>query len=264
MKNIEIIKQSLLFPIKYYKHFIIVTVLFLISELSREHFLHLIPEDHIIPLFIISILLPLIVLGISLQIIFHAIDDKKGFPKLTLKSSIDEAAKDTVLELYYYGLALIITVLLSIPIGLFRNMGDFSSYLSNIMTRLEHLNPIEIIGAAHNIFLLNNIDPLIFSLIIFIIAFIIMFSLCTLCKIDLETNHNFKQIFNIKYVLSKVMKIGIKKYLEFLLLVIIICILVANIVQLIHSSYIGSFLSALLESFSLFFFLHSFAQLYPD
>ena len=89
--------------------------------------------------------------------------------------------------------------------------------------------------------------------------------MCTLGKIDMEINHNFKQACNIKYILSLIKKIGILKYIEFLILVTIICVIVANIVYILNfSPIIGSFLSAFLEAYSLVFFLFSFAQLYPN
>lgn len=265
MKTREIIKQSILFPIKYYKQFIIVTILFIISELTREHVLHNIPDDNVILMFLIHILLPLVVLGISLQIIFHAIAKKKGFPRMTLKKSLDEAVKDTILESYYFALTIIITTLLSIPLGIFRNINDISSFITNNFTGSENVNPIEVIGSTPDVLILNNLDPFVISLVIFIIMFIIMFSFCTIGKIDLEINHNFLRIFNLKYIMGKIKKIGITKYAKFLLLVIVICAIVANIVFFLNTSHIiGSILSAILESISLFFFLHSFAQLYPE
>ena len=265
MKNRVIIKQSLLFPVRYYKHFIIVTALFLISELVQEFVTHTHNDGNFIVALIIFIILPLIVLGINLQIIFYAIKDNKGFPKISLRKSIDEAVKDSLLESYYYALTIIITIILSVLLGLFHEITNVPTYASQILITIEESSVIEIIGTTPDLLIVNSIDAMILSLLIFMITLTIMFSLCTISKIDLEVNHDFKQIFNLKYILNIVKDIGVQRYLKFLLLVVILCVIIANLIFFLNASeLLGSLLSALLESFTLFFFLYSFTQLYPE
>jgi len=264
MENTEIIKKSLLFPIKYYKHFIIGTLLFLASELIQEYVVHTHSDGNVLLAFIVFIILPLLALGINLQIIFHAIKENKGFPKLSLKKSLDESVKDVLLETYYLILTLVITVIFSALIGLFRNVFDISSYLSKLMITLEESSVIEMIGATPDIVLLNNIDAIAVSLLIFLIVLTVMFTFCTIGKIDLETHHNFRQIFDPRYIFGIIKKIGISKYLKFLILIIVTCIVLANIIYYLDFKQLGSLLSALLEAFTLFFFLHAFALLYPE
>ena len=264
MKNADIIKQSLLFPIRYYKHFIIVALLFLISELIEEHITHAHADGNIILMFI-AVILPLIALGINLQIIFYAIKDNKGFPKISLKKSLDESVKDTILESYYLAITLIITIIISAIIGLLQGIFDISRYSSHIMVAFEDSSVIEIIGAAPNVFINNSTDIILTTLLIFIIMLTIMFSFCTISKIDLEVNHNFGQIFDFRYIWRLIRKIGITKYLKFLVLVMILCIVIANIISFLNfKQVLGSLLSALLEAFTLFFFLYAFTQLYPE
>lgn len=265
MKNREIIKNSILFPIRRYKEFALITLLFILVEIIQKYFQHQPYHDiAIIPSFLIFIILPLLVLGINLQIIFHIIGKKSGSPKLSLKKSLKEATHDVLLELYYYLLTILITIILVIPTGIFNNYHEIPAQLNNITIELEEINVIEIIGGLPNLTDLYYSHTIQICLIIFIVILTILFSMCTLGKIDMEINHNFKQACNIKYILSLIKKIGILKYIEFLILVTIICVIVANIVYVLKSSpNIGSFLSAFLESFSLVFFLNSFAQLYP-
>lgn len=266
MKNSEIIKNSILLPIRKYKEFTIITVLFLLSEIIQEHFLHHFYNDAtIIPAFFILIILPLLVLGINLQIIFHIIDENKGLPKLSLKKSLKEATNDYLLESYYFIFTIVITFILAIPTGIFNNFHTIPIQLNNITIEIGEMNVMEIIGSLPDLMNLYYSHTILICLLIFVVTLTVMFSMCTLGKIDMEVNHNFKQAFNIKHILSLIKKIGILKYLGFLALVILICVIVANIVYLLKfSPMIGSLLSAFLESYSLVFFLYSFAQLYPN
>lgn len=266
MKNREIIKESLLFPIKNYKYFIIVTILFLISEFSREYLTHTHNSDISSNImFIISFIIPLIVLGISLQIIFHLINKKKGAPRISFHETIKEALQDTILESYYLLLALIASTILTLPSGIIQKIDEIPTFMSDLLANTEETSVFEIIGSLPDMAMIDTYNNIKMIFIIFIIVFVIFFSICTISKIDLNENKDYKQSFNIIRMLKIIKKIGIIKYMEFLLLIIIVSILIANIVFFLDMIVaIGSIFSAILESFSLFFFLHSFAKLYPE
>lgn len=266
MNNKEIIKESFLFPIRNYKYFIIVTILFLIAELCQEFFLEMNDSDiSMVIMFILSIIIPLLALGISLEVIFHLLNKKRGAPEISFNGAIKEALKDTLLESYYFILALIITVILSIPTGLFQKIEDIPSFISDLMISTEGISVFKIMGSLPDLAILDTVESLKITLAIFIIMFVILFSICTISKIDLEKHENFKQSFNIIRMLNIIKKIGILKYSEFLLLIMIFSVLVANIIYILNDMHvIGSLISALLEAFTLFFFLHSFAKLYPE
>ena len=265
MKNKEIIKESLLFPIKNYKYFIIVTFLFLFSELLQEYLMHIKDSNiSIIIAFILIVIIPLLVLGIGLQIIFHLLDKKMGAPKISFSESIKEALKDTILESYYFILSLLVTVILSIPTGLFSNLDDISIFMSNMITDTDGISVIEVMGSLPEMAILDAVNSIKICLIVFILSFVVFFSMCTISKIDLNINEDYKQSFNIIRMLKIIKKIGIIKYLEFLIFIIVISMVVANITFMLNfTPVVGSIISAFLESFSLFFFLHSFAKLYP-
>ena len=74
------------------------------------------------------------------------------------------------------------------------------------------------------------------SIIIFTVTFTVLFSLCTLSKIDLEVTHDLKQSFNLKRIIKLVKKIGIIKYLGFLLLITILSVIIAHIIY--HMEYV--------------------------
>jgi len=266
MKNIDIIKESFLFPIKNYKYFAIAIILFLISEFSQEYFLHVKDSDiSMIIMMILSLIIPLLALGISLQIIFHLLDKKRGKPDISLQESMKEALQDLILESYYFLLALIISAILAIPTGLFQKIDDIPTFMSDLMMATEGTSVFEIMGSLPDLTMLDTLDSLKITLAIFIIIFVIMFSICTIAKIDLNINEKYKQTFNVFHMLGIIKKIGISKYMGFLLLIVIISIFIANIIYLLNSSHIiGSIISAFLEAFTLFFFLHSFAKLYPE
>ncbi len=262
MKNVEIIKQSLLFPIRYYKHFAIVTLLFLIAELVQEHCAH--HHDSVIISFIVLIL-PLIALGINLQIIFHAIKANKGFPKLSLRKALDESVKDTILESYYLAITIIITVIIVAIIAAIQGIVDIPSRTAHLLVAYEHSNVIEIIGSAPQLLMNHSMDIIVTALLIFILILTVMFTFCTIGKVDLEVNHNFRQILDLGYIGGIVGKIGVTRYLQFLALVMVLCIIISNIIVFLEVKHtLGCLLSSLLEAFSLFFFLHAFSQLYPE
>ena len=219
MKKSEIIKNSILFPIRNYKQFIMVLVLFLLSELIQEHFLHHTSNDALtMPIILIQIILPLFVLGINLQIIFHLIAKKGGSPNLSIKKSLKEAAHDYLLESYYFILTILITIILAIPTGIFNNLSGSFHEINHVATEIGEMNVVEVIGALPDLMFLQYSSTLLICLLIFIITLTFMFSMCTLGKIDMEENHNFKQAFNIKYIFGLIKKIGLLDYLGFLVL----------------------------------------------
>ena len=185
-------------------------------------------------------------------------------PKISFKKSLKEATHDMLLESYYFILTILITILVAIPAGVFDNLPGISTQLYHLMMEIEEMNVVELIGALPDLLILDYSHNILIFLLIFLVTLTVMFSMCTLGKIDMEENHKFIQAFNIKYILSLIKKIGILRYLGFLALVILMCVIVANIVFILNVSPIfGSFFSAFLEAFSLVFFLSSFAQLYP-
>lgn len=264
VKNMEIIKNSLSLPLRRYKEFAIITLLFFLAEVIQEHILHHTHNEPNIILLLIAAILPIIVLGINLQIIFHIIDDNRGIPKISMKKSVKEGMQDVVLESYYFIFAVITTILISIITGILQNFHDIFEHLNYFLMETGEMNVIEMMGALPDLMLLNN-PKVFFILLIFITILIIFFSMCTLGKIDIEVTHNYKQAFNLKHIFELIKRIGIEKYLGFIILTVILCTIIANIVFILKSGgIVESIISALLESFSLVFFLNSFAQLYPD
>ena len=266
MRNRDIIKKSLLFPIKKYKHFIVVSVLFLFLELSQEFLLYQTYDQYTIYMaFFVHFILPLFIVGFNLQIIFHIIHQNRGLPKLSIKTSVKEAIKDKIIDSYYFGLTLLITAILSIPTGIYHNIYDVYFHLTELMVEVEDVTVIEIMGALPEVLLENYLSSITISTIIFLVTFIILFSLCSISKIDFEVNQVYKQTFNTKRMIKIIKKIGIIKYLGFLFLTIVLSIILANIIyHLEFAPIVGSILSAGLEAFSLFFFIYSFALLYPE
>ena len=266
MRNREIIKEALIFPVRKYKHFMLVTLLFLFVELLQELLIHYNYSEYtMVIILIVHTVLPLLVIGINLQIIYHIVNQNRGLPNISIKKSIKEATKDFIIESYYFGLTLAITAILSIPTGIYHNTYDVYFFLKELSMEVDEVNVIQVMGSLPDLVLNNYITSITISIIIFVVTFIILFSFCSISKIDFEIHQNYKQSFNTKRMVKIIAKIGIIKYLGFLFLIIILCIIMANLLYLLnYAPFIGSIISSVMESFSLFFFIYSFTLLYPD
>lgn len=263
MNTIEIIKKSFMLPFKAYKGFILVTLLFFACEMVTDLLYRTATSKLTIVEFTITLIIYIIALGVSVAIVYHYIDDSFNIREISIKTTAKAGINDIILECYYYILAIGTTVILTRYLGLYDNM---FTVLDNIVYVEQ-----EFVTAPLPEFL-NFISPLtltqftfsfLASLAIFVILFALFFSYCSFGKIRLTETGNLIEGMNIIKITKIIIKKGIIRYLGFIILTFTIFMTVFLIMKTLDAYLlIGSIISAMTESFALFFILDSFSLFY--
>lgn len=263
MNTAEIIKKSLSLPFRAYKGFALVTFLFFISEIVNEALKLITIDDLTVIILGMGWIISIIVLGISIAVVYHYIFDSFNIREVSFKATTKAGFKDTLIELYYYALALLGTTVICYALGIYH---DINSVLDNIQYIDMKFNSITLPK------LLKLLSPetyqqlafsVIVTLAIFIILFTIFFSYCSLAKVRLKETGDIKESINFINLTRIIKNNGIKKYINFVILTFIVFSAVLVLIKTLESYFIvGSVLSALAEAFSLFFILDSFSLYY--
>ena len=100
MRTLNIIKNSFKFPLKNYKYFILVCIIYFIIEISDEYVIH-IPIKNISILLIFSkAIIDFIMMGICLHYVLHCINIEEGHHPIKIKSAFKEGISDYIIEIY--------------------------------------------------------------------------------------------------------------------------------------------------------------------
>ncbi|MBQ2830974.1 DUF4013 domain-containing protein [Methanobrevibacter sp.] len=263
MNTIEIIKKAVSLPFRAYKGFILVTFLFFVSEVINEtNNLGTINELTPIKL-VIGGIISIIVLGISIAIVYHYIFDSFDVREVSIKYTTKVGFRDTLTELYYYLLTFLSTGIICYALGIYRNIDSILNNFEYIDTKLHTLTLPKLI----NLLSPDTYQHLAFSvmvtLAVFMIMFAIFFSYCSLAKIRLKETESLKESMNFIKLTKIIRKNGIKKYLNFVILTLIVFSVALMLMKTLESYFIvGSLISALAEAFGLFFILDSFSLFY--
>lgn len=263
MNTIEIIKKAVSLPFRAYKGFILVTFLFFVSEVINEtNNLGTINELTPIKL-VIGGIISIIVLGISIAIVYHYIFDSFDIREVSIKYTTKIGFKDSLIELYYYLLTFLFTDIICYALGIYRNIDSILNNFEYIDGKLHTLTLPKLI----NLLSPDTYQHLAFSvmvtLAVFMILFAIFFSYCSLAKVRLKETGELKESMNFIKLTKIIRKNGIKKYLNFVILTLIVFSVVLLLMRTLESYFVvGSLISALAEAFGLFFILDSFSLFY--
>lgn len=263
MNTIEIIKKSISLPYKAYKGFVLVTFLFFISEIVNEA----LKLENIDGLTLIKLciggIISIIILGISIAIVYHYIFDSFDIREVSFKSTAKIGFKDSLIEFYYYFLTLLSTTVICYALGIYHDLDSILDSLQYIDTKLGTLTLPELIKLFSPEMYNQLASSVIITLAIFIILFAIFFSYCSLAKVRLKETGDLKESMNFLNLTKIIKSNGIKKYLNFVILTLIIFSVALLLMKTLESYFIvGSLISALAEAFSLFFILDSFSLYY--
>ncbi len=263
MNTREIIKKAVYLPFRAYKGFILVTFLFLISEIISEQ-IYRIEIGFLNPIMVImDMIISIIILGFCIAIVYNYIDESFDIKEVSITATAKVGFKDELIEAYYYSLAIIGTVGLSFALGIYHSI---SSIIDSVLYVDYKLNTLTL-PKLFQLLSPEKYHQLAFSVLttiaIFVILFAIFFSYCSFAKIRLKETGDMKESMNF-VKLTKIIKIkGLKRYLIFVVLTLIVFAAVLVIMRTLESYYlIGSVISALAESFGLFFILDSYSLFY--
>ncbi len=262
MRIREIVKYATFLSIEYYKQFLLVTFIFILINFADEFYFEFENATLTLVNIFLLVLLVLILLGFNINIVYHVIYKKRGIPQFNILGTLLEGLKEVILESYYLTLSSITSIIFMGIIGFFTNnmmnvVGSSNFDLKEMVIESRGIMPQNLI---HNIGHILNLVILIGGL-----SFIIFFSFCSLSKIRLEKTGNFKSAFNIVLVLRLINKMGVVRYIKFLLLSLVILIFVLIMIfYLNYIPYMGNFIQALIEAYLLFYVLGGFTLLYNE
>lgn len=263
MNTFEIIKKAFLLPFRAYKGFALTTFLFFISEIVKEMVLQINFGD-LAPLLVVLVFISgTLSLGISIAVVYHYIYDSFDIREVSFTTTAKAGFKDTFIEFYYYFLAIISTMAISYILGIYKNI---YSIIPNVIYAEEKFQSLTL----PNVLKLLSPDTyhqlassVILTLSIFIVMFALFFSYCSFAKIRLKETGGMKESVNIINLTKIIKDKGIKKYLTFVVLNFIVFMTVLIIMRTLESYFfVGSVISALTESFALFFILDSYCLFY--
>ena len=263
METIEIIKKAVYLPFRAYKGFILVTILFLISEIISEQ-IYRIEIGFLNPtIIIIDTIIGIIILGFCIAIVYNYIDDSFNIMEISITATTKAGFKEELIEAYYYTLAIIGTVAISFALGIYHNISSIIDSVLYINYKLDTLT----LPKLFELLSPEKYQQLAFSVLatigIFVILFAIFFSYCSFAKIRLKETGDMKESMNFVKLTKIIKSKGLKKYLIFVVLTLIVFATVLVIMRTLESHYIiGSIISALAESFALFFILDSYTLFY--
>lgn len=263
MHSFEIIKKAFSLPFKAYRGFALVTFLFFMSEITNEKINQMIIRDLTVLTIAIRFLIGIAILGICIAIVYHYIYDSFDIREVSLTTTTKAGFNDTLIESYYYSLAIVGTAVISYLLGIYHDIFSIIYdvlYLDaklNTMTLpklIQHLSPDIYHQLASSVML---------TLMIFIILFALLFSYCSIAKIRLKETGNVKESMNFIKITKIIKDKGIGKYLTFVILNFIVFAGVLLLMRTMEAYFIfGSIISAISEAFALFFILDSYCLFY--
>lgn len=265
MRTRDIIKNSFKFPLKNYKYFILVCLIFFIIEISDEYILHISVQDLSNILIFSKTIINFLMIGICLHYVLHCIDMKEGHPSIKIKNAFMHGIFDYILETYYMIWSLLLTAIGALFTGFYSNILNVLNYSTNLELDIETENIITVFGNVPIDVLNNFYISLFFTMIIFSVIFVLMYSFCTLSKVYYIETEDYKSALNPHNIYLIVKQIGFKRYFKFFLIVTLVLIGIIVIISLLNEhTFIGSVISCIIEGFMMFFFTCSFLLLYHD
>lgn len=267
MNTSEIIKKAVYFPINNYRAFIKVTLMFLISEMICEVIFSLPINDYTIFRIWIVNILSLFVLGAATLYVFGIIDnsDEGNDLDLDIKKSTKVGINDLLVESYYFTLTVVVSAAVSLSLGFFHDISTFMDNVSYIEYEMIDINLPKLFELVSPESMASLSHSVIGMIVVFIISYAIFFSLCSIAKIRLKETNDFKEALNFIRLFSIIQEKGFRKYLNFVILNFLVFGFVVLCMRSLEAvPIIGSLISSILESFSIFFILDSYSLFYKS
>ena len=262
MRIRQIIYESVSIQFKNVKAFVLVFLLTLTCEVISTLF-HKIPVNHIYPLLMIfRIIITIILIGISLNIVEHCIFQHNIH--LHFMQHFMEGIKEYTITMYYLVIPTILSIFFMLPTGLYTKILHITEYIQRLdidataltIEQIAHQLPHTIhISLQHSIQL---------NMLIAIFLFVLFTSFSFISKILLLKYDNMKIAMDFRNITKIVHNIGYARFMKFIVIFTVILIFLVNILISLEIYLSDVVLSALFESFLLFFGTNAFYELYLE
>jgi len=273
MEITELFKDSLKYPIQDWTKLLLLGVLFLIPSILAVIPLLAIALRQTVAFWIlflifiiVGILVLLIISGYSLKITRETILENNDLPSLDYVKNIIDGLKLFAVEIVYYIIPLIITIIMIYVTGLFEKFTQIMHYtlqtslLASQNATTPVIPPELIMSFAFNAFFVG-----IISFIIFVLATLFLM----IATARLAETEKLAEAFNCKEVFGDIAKIGWGKYIAWFILLFLIIFVISMIVGALQSiPFIGFIIVLvmilLVEPFILLFMYRATGLIYKE
>lgn len=225
MEISDIIRDAFYYPIDNYKRWFMIAVVYaillFISQFGSYMSVNYLAGNTsiIIITLLVSVIIQLILSGFMVSISKTTLNKNDTIPKFNLEKDLLNGIKKVIITIFYVLIAIIITLILAIPLGLYSNIAKVTSILSSMPSNYP------------TFFVLQSIPPetfkaLEFSLgsvmVLFGVLLIIVSIFLFLAQVSLAETGSIMAGCNIKALFNKMRRIGLGKFLTCLVMYAII------------------------------------------
>lgn len=260
MNLLEILKDAFFYTIRNPKGWIIIGILYVISKILDEY-LGFGGDMLVIIGAILSMFLYVILTGVS---IMEATLDKSGdIPEINIKTTFIGGIKNLILLSIYELTPLLITLIIAIPIGFYSNLYKIICIVEKLPRNTSYESVVHIIPP-------NIFDSFMVDVIILLLVFGVLFSISSLfyavAQVRLVETRSIKESLKINKLYDKIRKVGLKKYIVFILIINLLVIITAQLAELVGLiPYVGTFLGLfVISSFMMIFSYRGLTLIYME
>ncbi|MBR0272245.1 MAG: DUF4013 domain-containing protein [Methanobrevibacter sp.] len=253
----DIIKESFFKPFREYKTFIFVIALAVLCKIISDELYSLHIGKWSLPIMGATSLVILMIVGIMLSHVNRVVN-KTEVEYFNVKENIMEGFKEYIINLYYMILSFLLSLLFTIPTGVYTKIIHIHDYfLSNDMNtafltlhELSESIPINLqLDLAHSLQI---------NLIIGMLIAMTLISFGFIGRIILLKTDSMKKALNLRNVFEVVKEIGYIRYIKFILAGSAIIIVMFNILISLKFFLSDIMISSIFEAFVLIFATNSF------
>lgn len=259
-QSLNIVHDSFKFTLKNYRYFILVFLIFFLSECALEELSEIIPIDY----FLVYILLNLIIMGfsigISYGIVSNLIKNDRPIPKASVHH-VTSGLKDRVLEIYYIFLSIIFTVTILSPLIIHN--------FSLINDVIEIADEFQLHFSDYTILLASNLNSYLITfrfimILVFSIVFMVFFAFLMIAKIHFEEENNLIESMNVFLIFRKIRKIGYMEFLKIILSMSIVLFTLSFTMSFFDDYLSARIISSLFETLLIFINMRIFTYIYDE
>lgn len=253
----NIIKESFLKPFREYKTFLFVIALAIICDIISQEFYSIHIGRWSLPLMVVTSLVILMIVGIMLSHVNRAVY-KKEVEYLNVKDNIIEGLKEYIINLYYMVLSLLLSLLFTIPTGVYTKIIHIQDYILSNDISTTFLTLHELSESIPINLQLDLAHSLQVNLIIGMLMAITLVSFGFIGRVILIKTDSLKEALNLRNVYKIIKEIGYMRYIQFILASSAIIIALFNVLISLKFFMNDIFVSAIFESFLLIFATNGF------
>lgn len=265
MDTISIIREAFNYPINNIKGWLMIAILFLINGILKQVTFTSHNEIVTAVLTVISVIIYVIILGVSISIIRSTIQGSDEIPMISPETNIIDGIKSFVISIIYLLIPTLISILLTIPFGLYDKILKIVETSINLSVN-STLNSTGVVASIPSNLLAELFLSISILTVIGFLLYVFFGFLGEIASARFAETGSLAQALNIPAIVSKISSIGWGTYIFYTVLVLIILIvlsMLAGLVVLIP--YVGAILETfIVESFMFIFAARALGSIYLE